>query len=371
MTEATTSGGHAMAVVQEDICTAAEAIGEDVHRLAGKRLLLTGARGYLAAYVADTLMWLNDCVLEKPCTLLALVRDREIAGGRLDHLLGRPDVEFIHQSVSQPVEIEGDVHFIVHAASRASPQHYLADPIDTMSANVMGTWHLLEFARSAGTESFLFLSSGEIYGDPPPEFVPTAESYPGCVDSTGERAVYTESKRFGETLCLTFWRRFGVPVKVARPFHVYGPGLGLDDGRVMADFLRCRHFDHPIEMLSLGSDRRAFCYIVDATNLFLKILLSGQDGEAYNVGNGAEMISIRELAETVAELSEPHLTVKVGGEVVPEHLRGTPGQVCPNMDKAREHLGFMPIVGLEEGMLRTLRWYRALDLDTREVGAKP
>jgi len=237
-----------------------------------------------------------------------------------------------------------------------------------MDANVDGTRQLLDIAKEKGVESFLFLSSAEVYGEVSDEFLPTPETYPGNVDCTGSRACYTESKRYGETLCVTYWREYQVPAKIVRPFHVYGPGLSLSDGRVIADFSRNRLKNNPIRILGDGTGVRAFCYVSDATAGFWKVLLSDYNGEPFNIGNDQEPISIRDLAYLMADLYEPKLTVNFETSGVPRHLRGSPSRVCPDIGKARRLLNYSPRVRLSDGLLRTLDWHRAGLEDRCESG---
>jgi dTDP-glucose 4,6-dehydratase/UDP-glucuronate decarboxylase len=348
-----------LALVYDDIRQVVEDVGRALYRLSGKTFLLTGTSGFLASYMADTIVWLNDNVFSSPCLLIAGVRSAVARDERLSHLLNRKDVQFVQQNVSAPIYLDKHVDFIVHVASKASPRSYLAHPLDTMDANTVGTRQLLEIAKEQGVESFLFFSSGEIYGEVTNEFVPTPEIYPGSTSCIGPRACYTESKRYGETLCVTYWREYQVPVKIVRPFHVYGPGLRLDDGRVIADFLRNRLQNKPIQVLSDGSGIRAFCYIADATAGFWKVLFSDYNGEPFNIGNDQEPVSIRDLAYLVASLEEPELPVNFETSVVPEHLCGTPSRVCPDISKANHLLNYHPRVRLREGLVKTLNWHRA------------
>ncbi len=345
-------------VLAEDFAQVASALGDRLDRLAGTRLLLTGASGLLGGYMARSLLWFNDEVLSSPCQLIALAR-RPV---RSDSLLGqvgeRSDLKILTQNVNDPIEIDGQLDFIVHAASRASPRDYREDPLDTIDANVAATRSLLDMARAQDVKGFLYLSSGEIYGDVPAEGQPIREDYPGSVSPISPRACYTESKRLGETLTVTFQREFDVPANIVRPFQVYGPGLRLDDGRVVADFLRSRIRNEPIHLLSDGSAVRAFCYAADGIAGFWSALLADEFGKAINIGDDREPVSMLELAETVSGLEEPHFEVTRETVDIPEYLRGNPSRSWPDVGEARRVLGYEPRTDLEEGLRRTLRWLR-------------
>ena len=201
--------------------------------------------------------------------------------------------------------MKGCFDFIIHAASIASPKYYRQYPIQTIDANVLGIHHLLDFAVEYPPESILFFSSSEVYGDPPPECIPTPETYVGNVSFTGPRACYDESKRLGETLCVNFHQVHKVPVKIARPFNNYGPGLKINDRRVISDFFRDVLADRNIIMYSDGTPTRTFCYIADALTGYLLILLSNAEGEAFNIGDDNPEISIKDFEENFNKDQSP------------------------------------------------------------------
>jgi nucleoside-diphosphate-sugar epimerase len=233
-----------------------------------------------------------------------------------------------------------------------------------MDANVNGLRNLLELALAQATDlsGFLFFSTSEIYGDPPPDAIPTPETFRGFVSCTGPRACYDESKRFGETLSVNFASVHGLPIKTVRPFNNYGPGLKLSDGRVIPDFCGDVLAGRDITLLSSGSPTRTFCYIADAIVGYLKALVRGRPGEAYNIGTEEPEISMSELASMIVSVAEDHLGYK--GQVVratssdPEYLTDNPNRRRPSIEKARAELGYQPQVAIEEGLLRTLLWYR-------------
>jgi dTDP-glucose 4,6-dehydratase/UDP-glucuronate decarboxylase len=208
----------------------------------------------------------------------------------------------------------------------------------------------------------LFFSTSEIYGDPSPDAIPTAETYRGFVSCTGPRACYDESKRLGETLCVNFAAKHGVPVMMARPFNNYGPGLNINDRRVLPDLARNVLAGEDLVLLSDGRATRTFCYVADAVAGYIKVLVKGRPGEPFNIGTEAPEVSMRELAERVAALGATLLDYrgKVSYQTSDDqaYLTDNPNRRCPDITKARTTLGYEPEVTLEEGLRRSLLWYR-------------
>ena len=334
--------------------------------MAGKRLLITGGAGFLGYELVQAILRANEAESE-PIRLT--VYDNFVRGvpGWLESLAGNAHLTVVEHDVRAPLpEDIDDFEFVVHAAGIASPTYYRRHPIETMDANVTGLRSLLDWAvgqqeRGLPVEGFLFFSSSEIYGDPSPESVPTPETYRGNVSCTGPRACYDESKRYGETLCVNFARQYGLPVRIARPFNNYGPGLKITDRRVIPDFARDILADRDLVMLSDGSATRTFCYVSDAVAGYYKVLVRGHDGEAYNIGVEEPEISMRELAERLAGFGRMHFGY--GGRVVQreseeqDYLVDNPSRRRPLIAKARDHVGYEPLVGLDEGLERSLLWY--------------
>ena len=345
------TAGH---VVEEDL----DCIGTDAspafQQVAGKTVLVTGAAGFLMSYVVDALVHANDRFSE-PCRVVAADNGIVSDWQRLSHLYERSDVVLVEADVAEGVPSDEHFDYIVHGASIASPSLYRRYPLETIDVNVMGTRRLLEVAREHGSR-FLLLSSSEVYGDPPSDRVPTTEDYWGNVSPTGPRAPYDESKRLAETLCATFHRQFGVPAVIVRPFNVYGPRLSLEDGRVIPDFLRDALEGKPISLLSDGSPTRSFCYVSDFVTALMLLLVRGNPGEAYNVGNDEE-VSMRELAQLVAELAGGP-GVRFGGSPDRDYLTDNPSRRCPDLRKTRASIAWGPRVQLRDGLTRTLAHYR-------------
>jgi dTDP-glucose 4,6-dehydratase/UDP-glucuronate decarboxylase len=330
-------------------------VGEPLQKLSGATLLVTGAGGFLCSYFADTVAALNERVLRPRCQVIALDNFRVGLPERLAHLDGRADVTFVRQDVAQPLDV-GPVDWIIHGASIASPVFYRRYPLETISANVNGTWQLLELARRGAVRGMLYLSTSEIYGDPDPEFIPTPEDYRGQVSCTGPRASYDESKRLAETLCMTYYRAHGVPVKIVRPFNVYGPGQRLDDGRIIPDLIGAAVRRDPVVLYSDGRATRSFCYVSDAVAAMWLVLLSGAGGEIFNVGNDREEISVADLAERLRRVAgPPWLEIQHRESADADFVTDNPQRRCPDLSRLRGRFRWEPEVDLTEGLGRTLR----------------
>lgn len=334
--------------------------------MSGKNLLIVGGAGFLGYYLVQSVMrWNETEKTKKP--IRVTVYDNYIRGipQWLSALRGNANLDLVTQDISKPLPLNmPDFQYIIHAGSIASPIYYRKYPIETMDANVGGLRSLLGYAKSqveAGKsfEGFLFYSSSEIYGDPTPEFIPTPETYRGNVSCTGPRACYDESKRFGETLCVNFTQQYNLPIKVARPFNNYGPGLKITDTRVLPDFARDVFAGRDIVMKSDGSPKRTFCYVADAVAGYYKVLIKGKPGEAYNIGIETPEISMAQLADKIVSLGRELFDYKgkVVRKVDADYLADNPERRQPVIAKAREHLGYDPKISVDDGLRRTMIWY--------------
>lgn len=325
------------------------------HKLQNQSVLITGASGFLAAYLVETLLFLNERY-GLNVQVLALVRSRKNFEARFSYALDRADLVCLESDVSEllPLDIRPD--YIIHAASQASPKFYSVDPIGTLSANTLGTAALLKLAVASRCKGFLFFSSGEVYGET--KTIPTAEQDLGFVDPTAVRACYAESKRMGENMCVSWHHQAGVPATIIRPFHTYGPLMRLDDGRVYADFVGNILRNEPIILKSAGTAQRAFCYTADAVAGFWTVLLKGTPGQAYNVGNPDGEISIGNLAKLLVGLyPEKNLTVSFESRPAGSSYLVSPlVRNCPNIDKIKA-LGWQPKTSLQDGFRKTIESY--------------
>lgn len=342
-------------IIFEDIESIVTTTHLDWEVFAGKRVLITGASGFLPAYLVETLLYLNK-TRSLDIQVTALVRNRESFERRFAHHLDNSNLIVLVQDVSKPINLDFPHHFIIHAASQASPKYYGIDPVGTLSANIMGTMQLLELARNHPVISFMYFSSGEVYGET--STVPTKESDYGYLDPTSIRSCYAESKRMAENMCVSWHAQYNVPTKIVRPFHTYGPGMRLDDGRVYADFVRDIIESRSIVLKSEGTASRAFCYLADATAGFFTVLLKGENAVSYNVGNSEAEIKIIDLANLLVSLfPERQLIInKENAQVANEYMQSPITRNCPDISRINT-LGWVPKTDLAVGFKRTVESY--------------
>lgn len=341
-------------VIREDIRNIAAALKPYYSFFSGKTFLITGAYGFLGRYMVHLLKYLNEEVLDKK--VRALLLDNFVTGYE-QRVISDRNLVFHRHNVINPFSTNEEVDYIIHAAGIASPAYYTKYPIETMDVGTVGTRHMLELAYKKNVSGFLFTSSSEVYGDPDPKHVPTNEEYYGNVSITGPRSCYDESKRFGETMCLAFWKTFNVPVKIVRPFNVYGPGIRPDDYRVLPNFIEHALRKEPLPIHGDGRNTRSFCYISDAIEAIFRVLFAKESGEYFNIGNPGPEISVRDLAYVVKDAMPYKVDVV---NIDPPHAvyaSSDPKRRCPDISKLQRVTGFKPKVSLEEGVRRTIRWF--------------
>jgi len=341
--------------MEEDIKTIAEDLRGELDKLNNKTLLITGGSGFIGRYIVLMIDFMNKNTLENPCRVISV--DNLITGAK-EFVPESPHIKMINHDVRFPLKIEEPIDFIVHAAGIASPFYYTKYPLETIEVGTLGTKNMLDLAKIKNVESFIFFSSSEVYGDPDPRFVPTPETYFGNVNCIGPRACYDESKRLGETLCMTYFRLFNLPVKIVRPFNVYGPGIKKDDYRALPNFIYNALKGNPLLVYGTGDHTRAFCYMNDAVTAFFKVLLSDYNGEVFNVGNSNEEISILDLANLIAEIFDHKIKIKRISAPIEAYASADPKRRCPDTTKIKGMFGHEPKVDLRTGLCRTIQWFK-------------
>lgn len=317
-------------------------------KCAGKRFLITGANGFLASYMADTLMFLNTYVLEEKCKVTALCRNKAKAEERFKEWLKDENFALHIQNVEEAVPDELDADYVIHAASSSATANFTKIPADVLRTNLLGTYQMLEFARKKKAEGLLFFSSGAVYGNVGLEVEDVKETDLFPLDFHAENNCYAEGKRVGEALCKAYFYQYGVPAKIVRIGHTYGPGIDLKDGHVYSDFVAAIIRKDNL-MIQNGSAVRPFCYVADAVAAFFKILLEGKNGEVYNMVNKKETISVYELAMRLVKEAFPERKLKVDCRKKGIEVQKT----TVNIDKLVS-LGWNPQIDVVEGFQRTV-----------------
>lgn len=309
----------------------------------GKRVLITGAAGFLGSHLCDYF-------IEKGCEVIGM--DNLITGQlkNIEHLMKLPQFEFYHHDVSKFVHVPGHLDYIMHFASPASPIDYLKIPIQTLKVGSLGTHNLLGLAKAKNAR-ILVASTSEVYGDPLVH--PQTEEYWGNVNPIGPRGVYDEAKRFQEAITMAYHRFHNVETRIVRIFNTYGPRMRLNDGRVLPAFIGQSLRGEPMTIFGDGSQTRSFCYVSDLVEGIYKLLMSDY---AYpvNIGNPDE-ITIKQFAEEIKNLFDGK------SEIIYKELpQDDPMQRQPNIDKAKSLLDWSPKVSRAEGLKITLDYFKSL-----------
>ena len=317
----------------------------------GMNVLVTGGAGFIGS-------WLSEALVRLGARVYCL---DNLSTGRMEnieHLLKSDRFFFINADVNlwNPT---GGFDFIVHGASIPSPDDYMRRPVDTMLPNSIGLYKLLENAR-LNNSILLYTSTSEVYGDA--EIIPTPESYWGRVNPIGPRGSYDESKRFGEALCISYYRQYGVDVRIARIFNTYGPRIDPEAryARVVSRFIIQSLRNEPLTIYGDGLQTRSFCYISDTVTALLKMMLCDKcRGEVINIGNPHE-ITILELAQLIRKLTGSSSPL-----VFQPPRPDDPRRRSPDISKAKRLLAWEPRVSLEEGLRYTIEWFREI-LDSNQ-----
>ncbi|WP_232460971.1 UDP-glucuronic acid decarboxylase family protein [Thermococcus radiotolerans] len=312
----------------------------------GKTVLVTGSAGFLGS-------WLCEALIEKGATVYCVDNFASGLWENISHLEGNENFMFIEHDVSKLLTINEKIDFIFHFASRASPFEFEHYPLEIIDSNTLGTRNMLELARRYNAR-FVFASTSEIYGQP--KVVPTPERYWGYVNPIGIRSCYDESKRLGEAVTMAYYRQYGVDTKIVRIFNTYGPRMRADGiyGRVVPRFITQALAGKPITVFGEGDQTRSFCYVTDLITGVIKLAIAeNAKGEVVNMGNPRE-ITILELAHIIKRLTNSDSPIEFH-PLPPDD----PQRRCPDITKAKKLLGWEPKVKLEDGLKRTIEWFRA------------
>ncbi len=305
------------------------------------RILITGGAGFLGSHLCDRFLAEGHEVIAMDNLLTGKMEN-------IAHLAGHERFRFIKQDVTEYLFVDGPIDAILHFASPASPVDYLRYPIQTLKVGALGTHKTLGLARFKGAR-YLLASTSEVYGDPLVH--PQSEEYWGNVNPIGPRGVYDEAKRFAEAMVMAYHRSHGLDTRIARIFNTYGPRMRINDGRVVPNFISQALRGEPLTVYGDGSQTRSFCYVDDLIEGVYRLLFSDEVGPV-NLGNPHEM-TILEFAETINRI-----TGNKAGIVFKSLPVDDPKVRQPDISKARQVLGWEPKISLEEGLERTIPYFR-------------
>jgi nucleoside-diphosphate-sugar epimerase len=317
-------------------------------KLQGASLLISGASGLIGGVLVDSLMKHNE-LYGRGIMIYALGRNEESARARFSDYFDHSLFSFVKHDVNGPLPELGRMDYIIHAASNTHPTAYASDPIGTITANVFGTYHLLNYAVSHSTTRFTLLSTVEIYGENTGDTERFDEKSMGYIDCNTLRAGYPESKRASEAMCNAFSAQYGINTVIARLSRIYGPTMGDSDSKALSQFIRNSAAGHDIVLKSKGGQHFSFCYSADAVAAVLYIILLGESGEAYNVSDVKSDITLNRAAEILAAMTGVNIVYDLPDEV--------------------ESIGFSPVTRalLDSAKLSALGWAAR---DTLESGLK-
>lgn len=312
--------------------------------------LVAGGAGFIGSHLCKRLLEKNIKVI---CVDNFITSDKK----NIERFLNNSNFSFVEHDVTNNLEIKEKVDYVFHLASPASPnknskRSYINFPLETLLVNSIGTKNLLDFAKKNDAK-FLYTSSSEVYGDP--LISPQKEEYFGNVNPNGIRSVYDEGKRFGEAITMTYFRKFKLDTRIIRIFNTFGPFMQIDDGRVVSNFINQAIQEKPLTVYGKGTQTRSFCYVDDMVEGIMASMFSDKSsGEVFNLGNPNEK-TILEIAELINKLTNSSSKIKF--EELPQD---DPKVRNPDISKANKFLDWKPKISLEEGLRRTIEYFRGL-----------
>ena len=310
-------------------------------------VLITGATGLIGSCLIDLLM--NSSI--KGVNVYAAGRNAKRASVRFAKYLNDERFHFLQYDVTQPLDVDITFDYVIHAASNASPNFFKQTPVEVIASNIYGVDNLLKYGMKHAMRRFLYVSTGEVYGEGDGSVF--SEQSSGYIDILSPRSCYPSSKRAAETLCASYCQEYGAQIVIARPCHTYGPYFTESDNRVYAQFIRNILNDEDIVMKSRGEQFRSWLYVVDCAVAMLLLLTKGNSGEAYNVANEESNITIRQLAEEIAKIGNKKVVFDLA-----ENGNTTPITKAVFSTEKLNQLGWKPLFSIEEGLAHTIQSMR-------------
>ena len=307
------------------------------------RTLLIGSNGFLGRWFFDFLKHINADVF-------CIDNDSSPSDSKAN---------YIKYDICQPLDLKDHFDYIINCAGIASPEKYTKLPVETLDVSYIGTKNVLNFAKENGTKSILLFSSSEVYGTPSPDFIPTKEGYVGTIPTMGNRCCYDVGKQVLETISYIYFKKYNLPIKILRPFNLYGPYMGIKDNRVLSNWMNNVLDGKSIKVYGEGEQTRTFCYVADGIAMALGILLKGKNGEVYNIGASAPELTMKALANKFLEVVGDGVKPKLI-KYPPNYPSDEPSRRCPNIDKTVETTNIQPKTDLASGIKKMHDYYKNL-----------
>lgn len=328
-----------------------------IEKLFHSSIMIAGASGLIGSYMVDMLLYANR-QMNANITVYALDRDMERITTRFEGTQTN-QIIYIEHDVNALPKFDYPVDYIIHAASNAFPAVFNSDPVGTIMSNIQGTKYLLDYGKDHSCKRFLYISSGEVYGQGDISLECFEESYAGYVDPTSVRSCYPNSKRAAETLCVSYSKQFGLDTVIVRPSHTYGPTATKADNRANVQFVNKGFAGEDIILNSAGNQQRSYTYLADTASAILSVLTSGESCNAYNIANSNSVTTIAGFAKEVAAQTNTQVIFSELDEAAKAEMTPIPKQVLSS--KKLEGIGWRGKFTIEEGIRSTLQIMRELE----------
>lgn len=340
----------------EDVRIVAE-MTFDWNRLKASSIMISGATGMIGSFLIDVIMYRN-AYADQDCTIYALGRSKTKASDRFGTYMSHPNFKFIECDILNmgSIEVNGNIDYIFHFASNTHPIAYATDPIGTVTANIIGTKNLLDLAQNHNSKRFVFASTVEVYGENRDDCERFTEDYCGYINCNTLRAGYPESKRAGESLCQAYIKQYGMDVVIPRFSRTYGPTMLMNDSKAVSQFIKNGMVGEDIVLKSDGTQLYSYSYVADAVSGVLKCLFDGVCGEAYNIADESSDISLKNLAQVIADFTGKSVIFELPDET---ENTGYSKVTKALMDSSKlKKLGWQPNFNITEGINRTIEMLR-------------